>query len=163
MVTPSTSRTLGIAMIIAAGHLAGCEGKERARPSTQAPPAAHSCLNVTVGQNSRGTIEVFERRSLQGGGPTWAALLKVFVQRHTTTIAETHAYRAGMPGFGVPFVARYRGGETWFILDEEGDGAILCSGTVDLLNDVRAEYERANSDQLELERALNEVDASELE
>lgn len=85
------------------------------------------------------------------------------VRRHATFLREVSKHERDMPGFGLPSMMRYAGRETWFILDDEGEGAIVCAGDPGLLHDVRAEYDRLNANVKELERTLDQVPPSELE
>lgn len=141
---------------------AGPEGST-AIPSAEGDAGDSKCFSVGYGQNSAGTTALFARRDLQGGGPTWTGVLGVVARRHATFVREVSKRERDMPGFGSPSVMRYGGKETWLILDDEGDGAIVCAGDPGLLGDLRADYERLNADAKELERTLDKVPPRELE
>jgi hypothetical protein len=130
-------------------------------PSPAAPRKA--CFDLLAEANSRGTNAVFERRKLQGGGPTWAAILESVVKRYTSFIREADGYTADMPGFGAPMIVRYRKTRTWYVLDDEAAGAIFCAGDKALLNAARTDYQRLNKDAKALEQAIDLVDPAALE
>jgi hypothetical protein len=134
-----------------------------ANPGADGDAGDPKCFSVGYGQNSVETTALFARRDLQGGGPTWAGVLGVVIRKHATFVREVTRHERDMPGFGVPSVMRYAGRETWLILDDEGEGAIVCAGDPGLLHDVRADYDRLNTNVKELERALDKVPPGELE
>ena len=154
MPAPSTAGTAA-----ASASTAASTGDHRADPDA----GDAKCFSVGYGQNSAGTTALFARRDLQGGGPTWTGVLGVVVRRHATFIREVSKRERDMPGFGIPSLMRYGALETWLILDDEGDGAIVCAGDPGLLRDVRADYERLNTNAKELERTLDKVPPRELE
>jgi hypothetical protein len=123
----------------------------------QAQAKSDRCFNAYVGGNSRTTTAIFKRRRLQGGGPTWAAILEAQVKSYTTFIREQDHYSDDMPGFGSPIIVTFRKAQTWYILDDEGDGAIFCAGDRALLEAVRADYVRLNKDSKALEQALDRL------
>jgi hypothetical protein len=147
-------------VVIEAAHGASASPKKQ-KPTASATP--NQCFSLTVGANSRGTKAVFKRRHLQSGGPTWSAILETAVKSYTTFIREGDGTAADMPGFGVPMVVTYRNAQTWYVIDDEGDAAIFCSGDKALLNAARADYERLNKDAKALERMLDRFDPRVLE
>jgi hypothetical protein len=135
----------------------------RAGPIADGDAGDSACFSVGYGQNSVGTTALFARRDLQSGGPTWVGVLGVVVRRHATFVREVSKRERDMPGFGVPSIVRYSGRETWVIVDDEGEGAIMCAGDPGLLQDLRADYDRLNANAKELERTLDKVPPRELE
>jgi hypothetical protein len=132
-------------------------------PGGDADAGDSKCFSVGYGQNSAGTTALFARRDLQGGGPTWAGVLGVVARRHATFVREVSKPERDMPGFGLPSVMRYGAHETWLIVDDEGEGAIVCAGDPAFLQELRADYERINANARELERTLDKVPPRELE
>ncbi len=104
-----------------------------------AAPKREVCFEVTYEMNSRGTNAVFARRHLQGGGPTWRAILETVVR-----------------GYQPPVADRYR-------FDDEGDAVQVCASDAALRDAVRADYKRLNSDAKALEHAIDRVPPGELE
>ena len=115
-------------------------GLALASASAPAAPKREVCFEATYAMNSRGTNAVFARRHLQGGGPTWAAILETVVRGYTPAVAAD----------------RYR-------FDDEGDAVLFCAGDAALRDVVRADYKRLNGDAKALERAIDRVPAGELE
>ncbi len=117
---------LGLALAVAAPTFAG-EGRAR------------KCFTVAVGANSKGTNALFARRHLQGGGPTWRAILETAVK-------------------AMPSAAR-----TPYDFDDEGDAALFCTDDAALMAALRAEYRRLNSDAKALAAAIDRVPPGQLE
>jgi hypothetical protein len=107
--------------------------------------AKEKCLNFLATKNSRGTQALFERRHLQGGGPTWIAILGKIVDDKTTFVREAEG------DFGVKNIVLFEKRQTWYVADEEGEGAIFCTADVPFFQAVRAEYNRLNKDAKALE------------
>ena len=131
--------------------------------ASAAPKQPNKCFNMVYGANSRGTNAVFERRHLQSGGPTWAAIIESVVKGYTTFVRHSDSYTPEMPGFGSPTIVRFRGAQTWYVLDDEAEGAIFCAGDKALLAAARADYDRLNKDAKALDHAIDGVDPSVLE
>ena len=142
--------------------VAAALGVALAAGATPAKPR-DPCFSMTAGMNSGGTNALFARRELQGGGYTWAAIVGALVEGYTKLIRVADGYSGAMPHFGQPMIVRYRGAQTWYILDEEGDAAVFCAGEPALLDAVRADYKRLNGDANALERAIDRVPPAELE
>ena len=106
----------------------------------RAEPKRDLCFDVTYAMNSRGTNAVFERRHLQGGGPTWAAILETVVRGYRPSVAAD----------------RYR-------FDDEGDAVQVCAADAALRDAVRADYKRLNGNAKALEAAIDRVPPGELE
>ena len=141
----------------------GCSHRDPPPPApstaTHEDPATR-CFE-THGQTSKAASEVFERRNLQGGGPTWAAVLEVVVRRHGTVGA---AWTTAPPvGFGAAFDVIYRDTRTWYVTDDEAEGAVFCAGSPALLGEVSADFAELNRDPALLERALDEANPAFLE
>lgn len=105
-----------------------------------AAPKRDLCFDVTYAMNSRGTNAVFARRHLQGGGPTWAAILETVVRGYKPPVAAD----------------RYR-------FDDEGDAVQVCAADAALRDAVRADYRRLNGNARALEAAIDRVPPGELE
>ncbi len=121
-------------LVVVAGLLLASAGLAAA-----ASPKLDVCFDVTYAMNSRGTNAVFERRHLQGGGPTWRAILETVVR-----------------GYKPPVADRYR-------FDDEGDAVQICTSDATLRDAVRADWKRLNGDAKALERAIDRVPTGELE
>jgi hypothetical protein len=110
-----------------------------AAPAVAVEPGLDKCFTVSVEGNSRATHALFERRHLQGGGPTWAAILDVALK--------------SLPKFaGVAYD-----------LDDEGDGVLVCTAADATLSVARAEYNRLNKDAKALAKMIDRVPKSRLE
>jgi hypothetical protein len=131
--------------------------------ASAAPKRPNKCFTMVYGANSRGTNAVFERRHLQSGGPTWAAIIESVVKGYTTFIRHSDGYTPDMPGFGSPTIVRFHGAQTWYVLDDEAEAAIFCAGDKALLGAARADYDRLNKDAKALEHAIDGVDPNALE
>lgn len=107
--------------------LAGCTKK----------PAPRSCMDVTTVTTSASTRAIFEQRQCQGGGVTWAGILRVLAKREGSLEPE-------------------------FTLDDEADAARFC-GPSSLVEKLRGEVVRLNADPKALELAMAETTAEELE
>ena len=79
---PLVTRLLVILVGIAL--LPGCGKKTEPPPARGAEPK-ESCFE-THDRASAGSRAVFERRHLQGGGPTWLAILDVLVKRRAEIV-----------------------------------------------------------------------------
>lgn len=108
--------------------------------SARAEPKRHFCFDITYSMNSRGTNAVFQRRHLQSGGPTWAAILETVVR----------AYKPAVAADRIDF-------------NDEAEAVRVCAGDAALRDAVRADYKRLNSDAKALEQAIDRVPAGELE
>ena len=149
------SRTAALAFAAALALAAprdASAGRTRAEPA--APP---SCFRLDARWTSKASNAVFKKRHLQAGGPTWTALLTPIVKGQTTFLRESTDYSPDMPHFGVPVVVTFRGAQSWYILDDEGDSATFCAGDAALLETVHAEAQRLNQDQKALEEALDRL------
>jgi hypothetical protein len=153
-------RALGACGLLAIGAL-GCTRKD---PPPPAPgPAADDeaqCFE-THGRTSAAASAVFEKRHLQGGGPTWAALLEVIVRRHAD-VGATWAEPSPV-GFGDAHDATFRGARTWYVIDDEAEGAVFCAGTPAFLHVVDDEVTTLNADTASLEQAIDQADPRWLE
>lgn len=121
-------------------------------PKEQDP---RNCFNVYVDMNSKGTNAVFSKHHLQAGGPTWAAILNVLIAKEAKVSGEeVPPETPGLPGFGAAMSATFQGTPNWFVIDDEGDGTILCFGSWAFMSTIQAGYRRVNSDSKELEQVL---------
>ena len=155
-------RLLLAALAIAAGT-ASVAASAAPNQRKSAATASGKCFTLAYGANSRGTNALFERRKLQSGGPTWAAIIASAVKSYTTFVRYADSYTPDMPGFGGAVIVRYRKTLTWYVLDDEAEAAIFCAGDKALLAEARADYERLNKDAKALERAIDRADPNELE
>jgi hypothetical protein len=135
--------------------------KKHDEPATRS--TAQACFD-THGRTSAAAKAVFDRRRLQGGGPTWRSILEVVVRRH----AEIIGPRAGDPTPAGPdgefrdaYQVRRGSATTWFSADDEGDGVRFCAGDRGLLRDVSGEFERLNADPVALEHAVDQANGIE--
>jgi hypothetical protein len=115
------------------------------------------CFDVSVGGNTAGTTNVFESRNCQGGGVTWAAILKALVRRK----GSVQAVLDPTPGW-LGEVSTLNG-STRFSIDDEGDNARFCTFDRALAGSMRRDYERVNRDEAELKRVMSEAPNWELE
>jgi hypothetical protein len=114
------------------------------------------CFDLTVGKNSATTTAVFEARQCQGGGVTWAGLLRVLVKRHGPSTVPDEP----VPGW-TGDVRRL--GATTFSIDEEGDAARFCADDGALVAAMRQESAALNASKAALEAAMDEADPLDLE
>ena len=108
------------ALISACVVALGCSHRDppQPAPSTATNEAPATRCFETHGETSKAASQVFERRQLQGGGPTWAAVLEVIVRRHGTVGA---AWSTASPvGFGEAFDVSYLGARTWYTAHQLG-------------------------------------------
>jgi hypothetical protein len=131
--------------------------------AAHAEPKAERCFSITSGMNSRGTNAVFNKRHLQGGGPTWRAIVESVMQAYAKPLRPADPHTPGMPGFGLAMIAAFHGAETWYVVDDEADAAIFCAGDPALLAAVRADHKRLNGNAKALNDALARIPPGELE
>lgn len=124
--------------------LAGCTKK----------PPPRVCFDVTSATTSDSTRQVFDRRGCQGGGVTWAGVLRVLVRREGE---PRPASEKGWTGD----VRTLNG--ALLSIDDEGDAARFCSDQPAFLERLRAEVARLNADPALLEKAMAETTPLELE
>jgi hypothetical protein len=139
---PRVSALLGVVAVL------GC-----AKPT----PETKACFTLRPHQNSASTRAVFAERRCQGGGVTWAELLRVLSKRRgrIEPVVEPAARWSGE-------VARLDG-TTLFSIDEEGDAARFCTADPTLLRQVRADVEALNADAAALGAAMSEASPLGLE
>jgi len=136
-----------ILMVILMVTLAGCPKKPRHR----------DCFDVAVGENSRATNALFEARHCQGGGVTWAPIVRVLAGRHGR-VAPVEEPIEGWNG-GVYLL----NGKTLFSIDDEGDAAQLCADDPELLQSMKREIHHLNTDVEALKQAMAAADPEEME
>ena len=112
----------------------------------------------THGKTSKKAAALFEKRNLQGGGPTWLAILDSVIKERTKFVrqagrAEYEAYQAP----GEITIVRYRDRETWYSNDDEAEGAIFCFGDQELLAEIKKEHKRLNQDVAALAKLLDRI------
>ncbi|HEX8954102.1 MAG TPA: hypothetical protein VF945_19740 [Polyangia bacterium] len=146
-----------LALVAVAVAVAGTTG------GAAAAPPRDPCFSVTYGMNSRGTNAVFRRLQQQSGGPTWGAILESLVKRATSFVRVADEHSDDMPSFGQPMVVTYRGAQTWYLLDDEGESATFCAGAPQLLAAARADYKRLNGNAKALEEAIARIPPAERE
>jgi hypothetical protein len=138
----------------------GC-GKKHDPPAKRS--AAEACFD-THGRTSAAAKPLFDRRRLQGGGPTWRSILEVVVRRHATIVGprtDDTAPAAPEGEFRDAYQVRYGRATTWFSTDEEGDGVRFCAGDAGLVRDVSGDFERLNADPLALAQAVDQANGIE--
>jgi hypothetical protein len=122
-----------------------------------ASPSPISCFHATARRNSASTKLVFAARRCQGGGVTWAAILRTLAGRRGR-LAPIATPTAGMTGDLMTL-----NGTSRLSIDEEGDASRLCSDDPALLASLRTDYERLNADAEELRRVMAETSPLDLE
>lgn len=120
------------------------------------------CFDAIAIANSPGTTRVFSDRHVQGGGVTWAAVLRYYAGHHGTHVHESVA-PAGTEVTGAIFTIDLPTGSTWFAVDDEADAARFCAGSPAFLDSVRADYTRANSDATELGQVMQHLPKSDMD
>ncbi|HEU4734003.1 MAG TPA: hypothetical protein VFT22_39195 [Kofleriaceae bacterium] len=140
--------------------LAAACGSKKDEPAKRAAPPA--CFDTHVRTSERARA-VFERRGLQGGGPTWRSILELTVRQHATIVAPSaeRSAQAGDGEFRDAYQVRYGAIATWFSIDDEADGARFCAGDPALVRDVSADFDRLNADPAALERAVDQANGIE--
>jgi hypothetical protein len=136
-------------------------GKQHDQPANQASPKA--CFD-THGRTSAAAKVLFDRRRLQGGGPTWRSILEVVVRQHAEIIGPRTgeaAPEAPDGEFRDTYQVRYGRTTTWFSADDEGDGVRFCAGDPGLVRDVSGDFARLNADPVALERAVDQANGIE--
>lgn len=127
------------------------------------PPPPQACFD-THGRTSAATKAVFDRRRLQGGGPTWRSILEVVVRRHTEIVGPRtdEPPPTGPDGeFRDAYQVRYGSATTWFSTDDEGDGVRFCAGDPALVREVSGELERLDADPVALEHVVDQANGIE--
>jgi hypothetical protein len=118
----------------------------------------------THGRTSAAAKALFDRRRLQGGGPTWRSILEVVVRRHAEIVGartdETPPVAAD-DEFRDAYQVRYGAATTWFSADDEGDGVRFCAGDPDLVRAVSGDFEQLNADPAALEHAVDQANGIE--
>ncbi|MBN9159959.1 MAG: hypothetical protein J0I07_03260 [Myxococcales bacterium] len=118
------------------------------------------CFSVVAKDNSPSTRAVFEAKHCQGGGVTWAGILRVLVHRRGTS----KAVEAETPGWtGDVRTLSWEGGSTRVAIDDEADAALFCADSQRLVDEIRSDVKRLNARAGELERAMGEANPFELE
>lgn len=141
--------------------VAACARQEETPPSPPPPPPAEPteeplCFD-THRRTSAAASALFKARGLQGGGPTWLAVLDVVVRRHATVVGPWTTFPFPMAGLGAASAVRYRGADTWIVTDDEASGVLFCAGDAALFAAVSTELDRLNADPPELTRALDQA------
>ena len=118
----------------------------------------------THGRTSAVANALFDRRRLQGGGPTWRSILEVVVRQRAEIVGPRtdEAPPTGPEGeFRDAYQVRYRSATTWFSADDEADGVRFCAGDPGLVREVSREFDRLNADPDALERAVDQANGIE--
>ena len=110
-----------------------------ATPAFAVQPGLDKCFTISFDGNSRATNALFARRHLQGGGPTWAAIMDVALK-------------------SLPKLAGVA-----YDLDDEADNVLVCTAADVTLALARAEYARLNKDVKALARTIDRVPKERLE
>jgi hypothetical protein len=156
-------RLMELALVIAMAS--GCQKKPTPvapAPSSgsTAPLSAPRCFSVRADQNSAVTRAVFDEKHCQGGGVTWAAIVRVLLQRR----GRSEPVLEPTPGWsGYVYTLTWDGGNTRWSLDDEGDGALFCADSARLVKEVEAQLKTLNSEKAALEDAMAAADPRELE
>lgn len=157
-------RLLELALVIAAAS--GCQK----RPPPVAAPAPSSssivvlstprCFSVRADQNSAVTRAVFDEKHCQGGGVTWAGIVRVLLKRR----GSSQPMLEPTPGWsGDVHTLTWDGGNTRWSLDDEGDGAVFCADSARLVQEVEAQVKSLNSEKAALEDVMAAANPRELE
>ena len=135
------------------GLLEACATK---KPS---PPVGRpvSCFEVKARDNSPSTQAVFAARHCQGGGVTWAGILRALVRRWG------HVKPLPGPSAGFTGDVNTLNGGTRFSIDDEGDTALFCADDPGLVTSLRQETARLNGAASHLRGALAEGSALDME
>jgi len=133
---------------------AAVRGTQNGAPAT---PAPRECFDVRASRNGRTTRAVFASRSCQGGGPTWAAILGVLIRRRGR-VEPVHTPPPGWLGN-----VKLLNGKTLVSVDDEADGALVCTNDAEVLAALRADYAHVNDDATAIRKAMSESTALELE
>ena len=157
-------RLVALALVIATAS--GCQ-KKATPVATPAPsagsPAALStprCFSVRADKNSEATRAVFEEKHCQGGGVTWAAIVRVLLQRR----GSSEPVLEPTPGWsGDVHTLTWDGGRTRWSLDDEADAALFCADSERLVKEVEAQAKALNSEKAALEDAMAAANPLELE
>ncbi len=126
-------------------------------PLKAAEPKRPRCFDVLAVQNSAATQAEFQTRQCQAGGVTWAALVRVVLQRRGK-ITVDHTGASDMTGDVLNLEGQGR-----FSIDDEGDAARFCADAPALVSLVQADIDRLNHDLAALRGAMNEADPVALE
>ena len=135
--------------------------KKRDEPAKAVRPPA--CFD-THGRTSAAAKALFDRRRLQGGGPTWRSILEVVVRRHAEIVGariEDTAKLGPDDEFRDAYQVRYGAATTWFSTDDEADGVRFCAGDPGLVHDVSGDFEQLNADPAALEQAVDQANGIE--
>lgn len=147
-------------VLLAVGACARQEEPPRLPPPPPPPPAEPAekplCFD-THRRTSAAASALFKSRGLQGGGPTWLAVLDVVVRRHATVVGPWTTFPFPMAGLGAASAVRYRDADTWIVTDDEASGVRFCAGDAALFAAVSTELDRLNADLPELTRALDQA------
>jgi hypothetical protein len=133
------------------------------RPAIPAnQPAPRACFD-THGRTSAAAKALFDRRHLQGGGPTWRSILELSVRQRVQILGPRASdVPAGSDGeFRDAYEVRYGRTATWFSADDEADGVRFCAGDPRLLGEMSGEFDRLNADPIALERAVDQANGIE--
>jgi hypothetical protein len=142
--TPARLQLLWFAQVLAVAALLACAKK--------VPQGASiACFDATAGKTTPGTRAVFAERHCQGGGVTWAELIRAMLQRR----GRVEPVLEPTPGWSGEVSAL--NGRTHFSIDEEADSARFCTDDAELLAAVQRDYERVNTDQGLLRKAMSEA------
>lgn len=156
-------RLLELALVIA---MAG--GCKKATPVATPAPSSGStaalsaprCFSVRADQNSEATRGVFDEKHCQGGGVTWAGIVRVLVERR----GRSEPVLEPTPGWsGDVRTLTWDGGSTRWSLDDEGDEALFCADSARLVKEVEAQLKTLNSERAPLEDAMAAANPLELE
>jgi hypothetical protein len=109
----------------------------------------------THGATSKKAAALFERRQLQGGGPTWLAILETLVKDRATVVRPAEPEMHLAPG--ACLIVRYHDRETWYCADDEAEGALFCAGDKELFSEIRAEHKRLNQNVADLAKLLDRI------
>jgi hypothetical protein len=160
----SRKRLVELALVIATAS--GCQ-KSPTPVATPAPSSnstaalsAPRCFSVRADQNSAVARAVFDEKHCQGGGVTWAAIVRVLLKRR----GRSEPVLEPTPGWsGDVHTLTWDGGSTRWSLDDEADNALFCADSARLVKEVEAQLKTLNSEKAALEDALAAANPLELE
>lgn len=120
-------------------------------------PSSIACFDTPSTSTSAGARAIFDERHCQGGGVTWAALIRTLVGRR----GKVEPLEGPAPEFTGD--VSMLDGRARFSIDDEADDARFCTDDPNLLSAVRADYERLNTDANLLRKAMSETPHLDME
>ncbi|HET7541104.1 MAG TPA: hypothetical protein VFK05_14600 [Polyangiaceae bacterium] len=147
-------------LFIACGRRDAKITREAAAGASSESTQTQSCFEIVSKDNSPSARAVFAAKRCQGGGVTWAGILRVLIDRRGTS----KPVELATPGWtGDVRILSVAGRPTRVAIDDEADAALFCADSARLVNDIRGDIRRLNAEPTELERAMAAADPLALE